>query len=159
MAWFGARGHIRLVAENGASEGFRLSFEPDEPMNAWTSEELTRIGAAEEVQIASFRRDGTPRKPVIVWIVRHGDDLHVRSVAGRDGHWFRGTQEIRQGHVRASGVQQDVTFVDADDGVGDDVDAAYRAKYCRYTGSILDSVLTPEARSSTLKLVPRPART
>ena len=82
-----------------------------------------------------------------------------RSVRGRSGHWFRGTQERHEGRLRAGGVQQDVTFVDADHDVDDEVDAAYRAKYRRYAGNILNSVLTPEARSSTLKLVPRPAGT
>jgi hypothetical protein len=127
-------------------------------MTAWKSDELGKIGAAEEVQIASLRRDGTLRKPVTVWAIRHGDDLYVRSVRGRTGHWFRGTQERHEGRIRAGGVQQDVTFVDADHDIDDEVDAAYRAKYRRYAGSILNSVLTPEARSTTTKLVPRPAR-
>ena len=39
--------------------------------------------------------------------------------------------------------------------IDDKVDAAYRTKYGRYAGSILNSVLTPEARAATLKLVPR----
>ncbi len=128
-------------------------------MTAWTSEELVKIGAAEEVQIAPLRRDGTPQKPVTVWVVRHGDDLYVRSVRGRSGHWFRGTQETHKGRIRAGRVQKDITFVDADRAVDDEVDAAYRAKYGRYAGSILNSVLTPDARSTTIKLVPRPART
>jgi hypothetical protein len=128
-------------------------------MTAWTSEELAKIGAAEEVQIAPRGRDGSPQKPVTVWVVRNGDDLHVRSVRGRRGHWFRGTQERHEGRILAGGVQQDVTFVDADHDVDDQVDAAYRAKYRRYAGSILNSVLTPEARSTTIKVVPRPART
>jgi hypothetical protein len=128
-------------------------------MTAWKSDELGKIGAAEEVQIASLRRDGTLRKPVTVWAIRHGDDLYVRSVRGRTGHWFRGTQERHEGRIRAGGVQQDVTFVDADHDIDDEVDAAYRAKYRRYAGSILNSVLTLEARSTTTKLVPRPART
>jgi hypothetical protein len=127
-------------------------------MTGWTSEELNKVGAAEEVQIAPLRRDGTPRKPVTVWAVRHGDDLYVRSVRGRSGHWFRGTQERHEGRLRAGGVQQDVTFVDADHDIDDEVDAAYRAKYRRYAGNILNSVLTPEARSTTIRLVPRPAR-
>jgi hypothetical protein len=38
-----------------------------------------------------------------------------------------------------------------------EIDAAYRAKYRRYAGSILNSVLTEAARSATLKLVPRSA--
>jgi hypothetical protein len=128
-------------------------------MTAWTSAELAKIGGAEEVQIAPLRRDGTPQEPVTVWVVRHGDDLYVRSVKGRSGHWFRGTQERHEGRLRAGGVQHDVTFVDADYGIHDEVDAAYRSKYSRYAGSILNSVLTPEARSSTLKLVPRTTRT
>ena len=40
-------------------------------MTEWTRDELTRIGNTEEVQIASRRSDGTPRKPVTVWVVRH----------------------------------------------------------------------------------------
>lgn len=128
-------------------------------MTAWTSDQLAKIGAAEELHIAPLRRDGTPRKPVPVWVVRHGDDLYVRSVRGRSGSWFRGSQERCEGRIRAGGVQQDVTFVDADHAIDDEVDTAYRTKYRRYAGSILNSVLTPEARSTTLKLVPRLART
>lgn len=128
-------------------------------MTQWTSDQLDKVAGAEEVQIASLRRDGTPREPVTVWAVRSGNDLFVRSVKGRSGPWFRGAQERHEGYIRAGGVHHDVTFVDADHGTDDEVDAAYRAKYRRYAGRILDSVLTPEARSSTLKLVPRTART
>jgi hypothetical protein len=124
-------------------------------VTAWTDEKLAKLGAAEEVQIASVRRDGTLGKPVTVWAVRQGDDLYVRSVKGPDGHWYRGTQERHEGQIRARGVQQDVTFVDAAGDGHDAVDAAYRAKYRRYAGSILNSVLTPEARASTTRLVPR----
>jgi hypothetical protein len=124
-------------------------------MTQWPSDQLDKIGKAEEVQIASIRRDGTLRKPVTVWAVRHGDDIFVRSVRGRSAHWFGGTQERHEGRIRAGGVQQDVTFVEADHDIDGDVDVAYRAKYRRYAGSILNSVLTPEARSATLKLVPR----
>ena len=46
-------------------------------MSAWTSDELSKIGTAEELQIASLRRDGTLRNPVKIWVVRHGDDLYV----------------------------------------------------------------------------------
>ncbi len=102
--------------------------------------------------------DGKLRKPVTVWVVRHGEDTYIRSVRGRSGHWFRGIQERHEGRMRAGRVQQDVTFVDADHGIDDEIDAAYRAKYRRYAGSILNSVLTPEARSTTIKLVPRSTR-
>jgi hypothetical protein len=124
-------------------------------MTAWTSDELTRIGSAEELQIASLRRDGTLRKPVTIWVVRTGDGLYVRSVKGPTGAWFRGTQERHEGRIRAGGVDKDVTFVDADHDIDEEVDAAYRAKYRRYAGSILNSVLSPQARSTTITLAPR----
>ena len=121
----------------------------------WTSDELDRVGRAEEVQIASLRRDGTLRKPVTVWVVRHGDALYVRSVGGRGGAWFRGVQERHEGRIRGGGLAKDVSFAEAGRDVDSDIDAAYRAKYRRYAGSVLNSVLTPGARSATLRLVPR----
>jgi hypothetical protein len=124
-------------------------------MTQWTSDQLDKFGRAEEVQIASVRADGTLRKRVTVWAVRHGDDLYVRSVRGRSGHWFRGTQERHEGRVAVGRVQQDVSFVNADPDVEADVDSAYRTKYGGYAGRILNSVLTPEARSTTIRLVPR----
>ena len=127
-------------------------------MSQWTSDELAKIGRAEELQIASLRRDGTQRNRVTVWVVRHGDSLYVRSVKGRNGSWFRGVQETHQGRVGAGGIQKDVTFVDTDHGVDHEIDAAYRAKYGRYAGSILNSVLTAGARSTSMKLMPRTAR-
>jgi hypothetical protein len=65
-------------------------------MSTWTSDELDRIGGAEELEIASVRRDGTLRKPVTICVVSHGDDLYVRSVNGRTSSWFRGVQ-VRHG--------------------------------------------------------------
>jgi hypothetical protein len=53
-------------------------------------------------------------------------------------------------------VDKDVSFVfiDATDEVNGQIDAAYRAKYRRYSESIVNTVLTPAARSSTIQLVP-----
>jgi len=124
-------------------------------MMQWTRDQLENFGRAEEVQIESLRRGGRRPKPVTTWVVRIGDDLYVRSVRGRSGHWFRAVQETHDGRIRARDIQHDVTFVDADHGVEKDIDDAYRAKYRRYSGAILDSVLTPEARSATLRVVPR----
>jgi hypothetical protein len=124
-------------------------------MTGWTIDELTKIEAADELEIASIRRDGTLRNLVTIWVVRLGDDLYVRSVNGRTGAWFRGTQVRHEGRIGAGGVEKDVTFVDADDGINDQIDDAYRSKYRRYAPSIVGSVLTPEARSATINLVPR----
>ncbi len=123
-------------------------------MTAWTSDELNRIGAAEELDIMTLRRDGTPRRPLPIWVVRHGDDLYIRSVNGRDAAWYRGTQTRREGHIRAGGVAKEVTFADADLALADQIDAAYRTKYRRYP-SIVPSIVRPAARAATIKLVPR----
>jgi hypothetical protein len=124
-------------------------------MSDWMSGELTRIAAADELEIASLRGDGTLGKPVTIWVVRHGDSLYVRSIHGRSAGWFRGTQVRQEGHIEAGGVDKEVRFVDAADDIDDELDAAYRAKYRRYAANIVDTVLSPEARSATLKLVSR----
>ena len=121
----------------------------------WTSDELERIGSAEELELASLRRDSTRRNPVTIWVVRLGDDLYVRAVNGRTGAWFRGTQVRHEGHIQAGGVDKDVTFVDTDPNLNDQIDAAYRTKYRRYAANIVNSILTSQARASTIRLVPR----
>ena len=123
-------------------------------MSAWTSEELNKIGAAEELEIASLRSDGTVRDPVTIWVVRVGDDLYVRSVNGRTSNWFRGAQDRHEAHIHTGGVDKDVLLVETDEST-DEIDAAYRAKYRRYSASIVNTTLTPQARAATLKLTPR----
>lgn len=126
-------------------------------MATWTSEELNKIGTAEELQIASLRRDGTLGSPRTIWVVRHGDDLYVRSVNGRTAAWFRGVQVRHEGHIQAGGVSKDMTFADAGHDIDDQLDAAYRTKYRRYAASIISHIVSPQARAATLKLVPRSA--
>jgi hypothetical protein len=124
-------------------------------MTAWTSDELNKIGTAEELQISSLRGDGTLRKPVIIWVVRLGDDLYVRSVNGRTSAWFRGVQTRHEGRIWAGGVEKDVTFVEeTDPGINDQIDAAYRTKYSRYPQYVAPMV-TPDVRAATIKLVLR----
>jgi len=126
-------------------------------MSSWTSDELNRIGGADELQIASQRRDGTMRKPLPIWVVRVGDDLYVRSMNGRTAAWFRGVQERHEGHIRAGSVDKDLTFVEeTDPEVNDQIDGAYGAKYRRYAASIISHMTSSGPRSATIKLVPRP---
>jgi hypothetical protein len=122
----------------------------------WTGDELNKIGSAEEVQVAPQRPDGALRGRVTVWAIQHGDSIYIRSaVKGRDAAWYRSVQETHRGRIWGAGIQVDVEFVDADDDLNDEVDAAYRSKYRRYAGRILNSCLTPEARSTTLRVLPR----
>jgi hypothetical protein len=124
-------------------------------MTTWTSEELNKIGTAEELEIASLRRDGTLRNPVTIWVVRVGDDLYVRSVNGRTGAWFRGVQVRHEGHIQAGGMHKDVALVEeTDPGINDKIDAAYLTKYGHYPPYVAPMV-TPEVRAATIRLVPR----
>jgi hypothetical protein len=120
----------------------------------WTTDELDRIGEADELQIAPRRRDGTLRRAVPIWVVRVGDELYVRSWRGDDGRWYRAAQACREGHVSAGGVSKDVALPAADGKVNDAVDAAFRAKYGRYAGYV-EPMVAPQARATTLRLVPR----
>jgi hypothetical protein len=124
-------------------------------MSTWTSDELGRIGAAEELQLASQRRDGTLRPYVTMWIVRAGDDLYVRSAYGPDNPWFRRAKASGAGRIRAGGLEQDVTFAEAAPGVHAAIDAAYHSKYDRYGPGIVGSVVGPGAEAVTIRLVPR----
>jgi hypothetical protein len=124
-------------------------------VSTWTSDELSKIAAAQELQLASVRRDGTLRKPVTIWVVRHGDDLYVRSVNGPTAAWFHGAQARHEGRIRAGGVEKDVTFAEADNEIDDQIDGAYRTKYDRYSENTISRITSREARSTTIKLVPR----
>lgn len=125
-------------------------------MTDWIRNDLERIGAADELQLASFKKDGTLRKPVIIWVVRVGDDLYVRSYRGREGSWFRHIQLRQEGHISAGGVMKDVTFVDVsdDEALNNEIDAAFQSKYQRYSTTYVGPMIAPQARAGTLKLVP-----
>lgn len=125
-------------------------------MDSWTTEELNKIGHAEELRIATLRRDGTLRKPVTIWVVRLGDDLYVRCVNGRQGAWFRGVLTRHEGRIWAGGVEKDVTFVEeSDPEINARIDAAYLSKYQRYPQWVAP-IVVPELHTATIKLVPRP---
>ncbi|MFF5140402.1 DUF2255 family protein [Streptomyces sp. NPDC013157] len=95
-------------------------------MTTWTNDELTRIEHAEELQTAPSRRDGTPRTPVPIWVVRDGDDLYVRSFRGGAGAWYRTARASHQGRISSGGVTKDVALAEVTDpGVNDRIDAAF----------------------------------
>ena len=126
-------------------------------MMPWTSDELHAVGTAEELDLAVARADGTLRRPVTIWVVRHEQDLYIRSWRGRTSGWYRGVQQHGEGHVHAGGVEKDVLLVAAGDAVNDAVDAAYQAKYQRYLDTYVPPMLSSQARETTLRLVPREA--
>jgi hypothetical protein len=125
-------------------------------MTIWTSDELNKIGAADELEIAPLRQDGTLRKPVTIWVVRVGDNLYVRSYRGRNGAWFRAVQVRHEGRIWAGGVEKEVVFVEeSDPGINSQIDAAYRSKYRGYAANYVDPMVAAAAQATTIKVVPR----
>ncbi len=123
----------------------------------WTSDELSTIGAAEELQIAPLRQDGSMRTPVTIWVVRQGDDLFARSVNGRTAAWFRGAQVRHEAHMHAGGVDKDVLLVQTTD-QNDAIDAAYRTSTAAtpHTSSTATSRRKREPRRSSSCHAPSP---
>jgi hypothetical protein len=121
-------------------------------MTAWTDEQLADIGGADELRIAPRRRDGTLQPSRIIWVVRHVDDLYIRSVNGADGAWFREVQAMHAGHITAGDVDADVLLEDAEHGVDDAIDEEYRRKYGR-TSTAVEHITSEQARATTMRLV------
>lgn len=121
-------------------------------MTGWNEEELDRIGEARELQLASFRRDGTLRPYVTMWVVRTGNELYVRSAYGPGNPWFRRAKASGAGRIRAGGLERDVSFAEPAPDVHVGIDAAYHAKY---GPQIVGTVVGPLAEAVTIRLMRR----
>jgi hypothetical protein len=115
--------------------------------------DIIKIAQVSELHVLST---DTLRSPVTMWVLRLDDDLYVRAVKGRTGPWFRGTQTRHAGSIRSGEVAREVIFVEeTDPQVNARIDSAYQEKYHRYPKEYVNACLTAEARTATLKLVPR----
>lgn len=124
-------------------------------MSTWTNDDLNKIGAAEELQLASSRPDGTLRPYVTMWVARAGDELYVRSAYGANNPWFHRAKASGVGRIRAGGQEWDVTFAEAAPDVHAALDAAYHSKYDQYGPRIVGSVVGSEVEAVTIRLMSR----
>lgn len=122
-------------------------------MPGWTERELTTIGEAEELRISSRPPDGTLRPSVIIWVVRIGDNLYVRSAYGAKNPWYARARKSGSGHITSGGIERDVTFEDATDSPAA-IDAAYHTKYDRHGPRIVGTVVGEKVAALTFRLVP-----
>jgi hypothetical protein len=122
-------------------------------MTNWTDDQLDRIGGAAEVAIAPRRPDGSLGTTTIIWVVRQGTGIYVRSWRGPRGQWFTAAKRTGEGHIRAGAVDRDVTFEPAEGVDRGAIDRAYRAKYGR--SSYVDAMVTDTAAAATLRIIPR----
>jgi hypothetical protein len=127
-------------------------------MPTWSPDDRQRIGAAEEIRLASRRPDGSLRPYVTMWVVLAGGNLYVRSAYGPDNPWYRRAVASGTGRIRAGRAERDVSFAHAAAEDQDNIDAAYHAKYDRYGPQIVGSVTGPGARPVTIRLVPQPGK-
>ena len=126
----------------------------------WPADQLERIGAAVELEIAVARPDRSLRRWLPIWVVRVGDQAYVRTAYRRRTGWFADVLESRRARIRVPGLEADVVVEDlgaspteASERLWDDVDLAYRSKYGH--GATTD-LMTQQARRATLRLHPAP---
>jgi len=120
---------------------------------AVASDQIDALGAAHEVHISTYRRDGTRRASIPIWVVRVGNELFARSAFGPEASWYRRAVEDNRLHLQVSGLELDTTLETiADDATNADVDAGYQAKYAG-GGSALNTMVATPARETTVKLI------
>jgi hypothetical protein len=119
----------------------------------WTERELSQVGDALELELASRRPGGELRRYITMWVVRVEENLYVRSAGGPDRPWYRYALASAAGRIRAGGIERDVVFGKADPGVHDAVDLAYHAKYDHFGPGPASRVTGPDAHPVTIRLV------
>ena len=124
----------------------------------WTPDDLQRIGAADELEIAAKNADGTLRRWLPIWVVCVGEQVYVRTWYRRDTGWFAHVLDSHQARIRVPGLQADVAVEDVATAEPDqlrvNIDAAYRAKYGRYGTSTVEKMVADAAAETTLRLSP-----
>ncbi|MCO8269028.1 DUF2255 family protein [Actinoplanes sp. TRM 88003] len=126
-------------------------------MTGWAPDALRLIEAADELEIAPERTDGTLRRWVPIWVVSVGDQAFVRTWHRRETGWFGHVLKSRRAGIRVPGLQTTVLVDDV--GAGPDnlraaIDAAYHAKYGRYGSTSIEQMVNSSAAATTLRLSP-----
>jgi hypothetical protein len=121
----------------------------------WSSDDLRRIGDAQELQLASSDADGGLSPYTTMWVARVGDEVYVRSAGGPERPWYRRARARGVGRIRAGGVEREVTFGEATPEVHAAIDRAYHAKYDQYGANIVGHVVGAAAKPVTVRLLKR----
>jgi hypothetical protein len=123
----------------------------------WSEQQTERIGAAQELEIAPKRTDGTMRRRVPIWVVCVDRQVYVRTWNRRETGWFGQAVDSRRARIWVPGLEAEVVIEDVGAGEHDqraNVDDAYREKYGHYGRSTVDRMVTDAAAASTLRLEP-----
>ncbi len=127
-------------------------------MSAWPKDELHKIAEADDLHISPFREDGiTYGTPTWIWSVAVDGGLYVRGYNGANSSWYQAAVRQKAGRITAAGIVKEVTFEPVEGPINDHIDDAYRAKY--HSSSYLRPMISVRARSATIKISPRKAKT
>ncbi|WP_327151828.1 DUF2255 family protein [Nocardia sp. NBC_01329] len=121
-------------------------------MSEWNADDLATIDREGELRVAAQRSDGRLSTPRVVWHVVVNGSLYMRSVRGDAGGWYRGVRRTGFGVIDTGAVRAEAIFI-PDDTHDDAIDRGYHDKYG--TGSAVDSITSPAARATTLRVEPR----
>ena len=123
-------------------------------MTGWNEDELDKIAASDDLDVAPFRDDGkTYGTPTWIWSVVVDGALYVRAYRGKASSWYQAALRQKAGRIIVAGITKEVTFAPIDGAINDRIDEAYRVKYrdSRY----LDPMIGVRARAATIRIEPR----
>ncbi|MDT0317080.1 DUF2255 family protein [Streptomyces millisiae] len=125
-------------------------------MTAWSSDDIARIAATDDLHIAPFRADGVTYGTLTwIWSVVVDGRLFVRAYNGTNSRWYQSAMSQHAGRITAAGSTFEVTFAAADPSLKDQIDAAYRDKYA---GSpYLPPMIAGGPQAATVEITPRQA--
>jgi hypothetical protein len=122
-------------------------------------DELRLLNHAEEIEIETeIVQEAQNRR--VIWVVVVGSHAYVRSVNGKQGHWYQELIEKSAGAIHASGRRIPVRAVPVSEvEILMQVSEAYVRKYGHYPDDVA-WLIGPEVLPTTLRLEPisQPAR-
>ncbi|MET1086134.1 MAG: DUF2255 family protein [Arthrobacter sp.] len=125
-------------------------------MSAWSSEDISRIAASDDLHIAPLRGDGvTHGTPTWIWSVVVDSRLFVRAWNGRNSRWYKSAMSQRAGRITTAGSTFEVDFAPTDQLLTEQIDTAYREKY--RASSYLPPMLAPGPQAATVEILPQGA--
>ncbi|MFC4243890.1 DUF2255 family protein [Gryllotalpicola reticulitermitis] len=124
-------------------------------MSDWTTEELSAVTAAEEVEVTPADADGAPLQSVVMWAVTVGDEVFVRSVRGTKARWWRHATASARGTFTAGDVTREVAFEPVGEGAQNQaVTDAYNQKYAAQPDQFRQPMVEGASLAATLRVTP-----
>ena len=123
-------------------------------MNDWIKDDLDKIAASDDLDVAPFRDDGkTYGTPTWIWSVVVDGALYVRAYNGKASRWYQAALREKAGRISAADMTKEVLFEPIEGAINDRIDEAYRLKYrdSRY----LEPMIGNRARAATMEIKPR----